>query len=112
MMSATFHVDYIVAVAVGVAAAFALGVLVGLPALRLHGITLAIVTLGIALVFDRYVFQDHAFEWLTGGTGGWQGGQATILGLPVGWSAHPIGAYTLLLGVFCIVALFMAHLSD
>ena len=43
MMVASFHADYLVAVAAGVAAAFALGVIVGLPALRLHGITLALV---------------------------------------------------------------------
>ncbi len=51
MMVSSFHVDYLVAVAAGVIAAAALGVIVGLPALRLRGITLAIVTLGIALVF-------------------------------------------------------------
>ena len=112
MMSATFHVDYIVAVAVGVAAAFALGVLVGLPALRLHGITLAIVTLGIALVFDRYVFQDHAFEWLTGGTGGWRVGQASMFGLQMDSSQHLMGAYVVLLALFCVVALLMVNLHE
>src|SRR5258706_12150002 len=70
MTAVTFHVDYTIAIAVGVLAAFTLGVVVGLPALRLYGITLAIVTLGIALVFDRYVFQDRIFSWFTGGSGG------------------------------------------
>ncbi len=112
MMVVSFHADYAVAVGVGVGAAFLLGVIVGLPALRLHGITLAIVTLGIALVFDRYVFQDHAFEWLTGGTGGWQVDQATIFGLQMDSSAHLMGAYILLLGLFCIVALLMVNLHD
>ena len=63
MIVNTFHAGYVVGIIVGVIAAFALGVLVGLPALRLRGITLAIVTLGIALVFDKYVFQDHIFDW-------------------------------------------------
>ena len=100
MMTATFHVDYIVAVAVGVAAAFALGIIVGLPALRLHGITLAIVTLGIALVFDRYVFQDHAFEWFTGGTGGWSVREASMFGLQMDSSKHLMAAYVVLRRTF------------
>jgi branched-chain amino acid transport system permease protein len=112
MMVSSLHVDYIVAVGAGVAAAFALGVLVGLPALRLHGITLAIVTLGIALVFDRYVFQDHAFEWFTGGTGGWRVDQASMFGLQMDSSKHLMGAYLVLLALFCIVALLMVNLHD
>jgi ABC-type branched-subunit amino acid transport system permease subunit len=112
MLVATLHVDYMLAVAGGVAAAFVLGVLVGLPALRLRGITLAIVTLGIALVFDRYVFQDHAFEWFTGGTAGWRVDHATIFGLQVDSSKHLMGAYLVLLALFCVVALLMVNLHD
>jgi branched-chain amino acid transport system permease protein len=112
MMVASFHIDYMLAVAAGVAAAFVLGFLVGLPALRLRGITLAIVTLGIALVFDRYVFQDHAFEWFTGGTAGWRVEGATILGLHVDSSKHLMGAYLVLLALFCLVALLMVNLHD
>jgi len=112
MMASSFHVDYVIAVAVGVAAAFALGVVVGLPALRLHGITLAIVTLGIALVFDRYVFQDHAFEWFTGGTAGWRVGEANMFGLQMDSSKHLMAAYVVLLALFCLVALLMVNLRD
>jgi branched-chain amino acid transport system permease protein len=112
MMASSFHVDYIVAVAVGVGAAFVLGVVVALPALRLRGITLAIVTLGIALVFDRYVFQDHAFEWFTGGTGGWRVDNATMFGLQMDSSKHLMGAYLVLLALFCLVALLMVNLHD
>ena len=112
MMVASFHVDYMLAVVAGVAAAFGLGVLVGLPALRLRGITLAIVTLGIALVFDRYVFQDHAFEWFTGGTAGWRVEGATIFGLQVDSSKHLMGAYLVLLALFCLVALLIVNLHD
>ncbi|HKC19155.1 MAG TPA: branched-chain amino acid ABC transporter permease [Candidatus Dormibacteraeota bacterium] len=112
MLVSTSHVDYMFAVAAGVAVAFVLGVLVGLPALRLRGITLAIVTLGIALVFDRYVFQDHAFEWFTGGAGGWRVNSATIFGLQVDSSKHLMGAYLVLLALFCVVALLMVNLHD
>ncbi|TMD94737.1 MAG: branched-chain amino acid ABC transporter permease [Chloroflexi bacterium] len=112
MMVSSLHADYAVAVIAGVAAAFVLGVLVGLPALRLRGITLAIVTLGIALVFERYVFQDHAFEWFTGGSGGWRIDHATLFGLQMDSSTHLMGAYVVLLGLFLAVALLMVNLHD
>lgn len=112
MMVNSLHVDYLIAVLAGVASAFVLGVVVGLPALRLRGITLAIVTLGIALVFDRYVFQDHAFEWFTGGSGGWRVGNASMFGLQMDSSRHLTGAYIVLLALFCVVALLMVNLHD
>ncbi len=112
MVVSTFHADYLAAIAIGVGAAFVLGVLVGLPALRLHGITLAIVTLGIALVFDRYIFQDHAFEWFTGGTGGWRVSSANMFGLQMDSSGHLIAAYVVLLALFCLVALLMVNLHN
>jgi ABC-type branched-subunit amino acid transport system permease subunit len=112
MMTSTFHAGYLVAVAVGVVAAFALGILVGLPALRLRGITLAIVTLGIALVFDRYVFQDHIFEWFTGGSGGWTVDGAEILGIQVDSSTHLLAAYEILLALFCVAALLMVNIHQ
>lgn len=112
MMVQSFHADYLVAVAVAVGAAFVLGVVVGLPALRLRGITLAIVTLGIALVFDRYVFQDHAFEWFTGGTAGWRVGEVSLFGLRMNSSSHLMSAYVVLLALFCLVALLMVNLHD
>jgi branched-chain amino acid transport system permease protein len=112
MMTSTFHVGYLAAIAVGVVAAFLLGLLVGLPALRLYGITLAIVTLGIALVFDRYVFQDHIFDWFTGGSGGWRVSGANVLGIRMDSSGHLFGAYIVLLALFCLVALLMVNLHQ
>ena len=112
MTVSTFHADYMIAIAVGVLAAFTLGIVVGLPALRLHGITLAIVTLGIALVFDRYVFQDHIFDWFTGGSGGWRVDSATLFGLQMDSSKHLLAAYLVLLALFCLVALLMVNLHE
>jgi branched-chain amino acid transport system permease protein len=112
MMFNTFHVGYIAGIAVGVLAAFALGVLVGLPALRVRGITLAIVTLAIALVFDRYVFQDHIFDWFTGGTAGWRVDGASLLGLPADSSKHLLAGYEVLLALFVLTALLMVNLHQ
>ena len=112
MIVNTFHAGYIVGIIVGVIAAFALGVLVGLPALRLRGITLAIVTLGIALVFDKYVFQDHIFDWFTGGTGGWRVEGANLLGLRADSSSHLLAAYEVLLALFILTALLMVNIHQ
>ena len=46
---------------------FAVGVLVGLPALRLKGLYLTLVTLALAQMFPALV---RKFEWLTGGSRG------------------------------------------
>src|SRR5579884_3156215 len=49
---------------------FGAGVAVGLPALRLRGLTLAIVTLSLALVADNFLFTD--IGWLNNDTYGWR----------------------------------------
>jgi branched-chain amino acid transport system permease protein len=112
MIVNTFHAGYIFGIVVGVVAAFALGVLVGLPALRLRGITLAMVTMGIALVFDKYVFQDHIFDWFTGGSGGWRVDGADLLGLRADSSSHLLAAYEVMLALFILVALLMVNVHQ
>ena len=112
MTVSSMHGGYLLGIVVGVVFATILGVIVGLPALRLHGITLAIVTLGIALVFDRYVFQDHIFDWFTGGTGGWQVTSADLLGIKVDSSQHLLAAYDVLLALFCLVSVLMVNLHQ
>jgi len=106
--------NYWAAATVGVILSFLLGVLVGLPALRLRGILLAVVTVGVALSFDYYFFQDDAFAWFNGGTGGWAVDSATFLGVSMD-SVHPAAVlhlYWLLLAVFAIVAVLVVNLHD
>ena len=43
------------------------GLLIGLPALRLRGVNLAVVTLGFAAAIDAVIFNDEGFS---GGTAG------------------------------------------
>jgi len=112
MTVSSLHGGYLLGIIAGVFAATVLGVIVGLPALRLHGITLAIVTLGIALVFDKYVFQDHLFDWFTGGTAGWQVTNASILGISVDSRQHLLAAYDILLALFCLVAVLLVNLHQ
>ncbi len=59
--------NFWVAGAVAVAVAFVTGVVVGLPALRIRGLALAIVTLAIGRLFDQLVLPS---QLLSGGVGG------------------------------------------
>ena len=51
------------------ALAFAVGALVSLPALRIKGVYLALVTLALGLVFPQFI-KWRKIEWLTGGARG------------------------------------------
>ena len=107
-----FHVDYLVAMAGATVAAFAIGILVGVPALRLRGIMLAIVTLGVALVFDRYFFVDHAFDWFTNGAAGWRVDGAVVARVPMDWIDHVTNVYRFGLLLFLVVAVLLVNVHD
>jgi ABC-type branched-subunit amino acid transport system permease subunit len=88
-----------------------LGIVVGLPALRLRGVNLAVVTIAAALVLDSLVFN---WTWFTGGLGGTKVGSPNLLGLDLGISSaaeYPrvlFGVLTLL--IVCGVGLMVARL--
>lgn len=107
-------VNYFVAAVIGIAAAFVLGVLVGLPALRLRGILLAIVTVGVALSFDAYFYQDSAFAWFNGGLSGWHIGDTQLLGVELNNfdPANMLHVYWLLIAVFAVVAVLVVNIHD
>lgn len=60
-----------------------LGVLIGLPALRLRGVNLAVVTLAAASAMDALVFANTSFS---GGLGGRSAGSPSLFGLNLGIS--------------------------
>jgi ABC-type branched-subunit amino acid transport system permease subunit len=88
-----------------------LGLVIGLPALRLRGVNLAVVTLAAALVLDSLVFN---WTWFTGGLGGTTVGNPSLLGWNLGISqgdAYPrviFGIVVLL--VVCGIGLMVARL--
>jgi ABC-type branched-subunit amino acid transport system permease subunit len=92
-------------------AAVPLGLIVGLPALRLRGVNLAVVTIAAALVLDSLVFN---WTWFTGGLGGTKVGNPNLLGWDLGvahGSDYPrviFGIFTL--AVVCGVGLLVARL--
>jgi branched-chain amino acid transport system permease protein len=82
------------------------GLVVGLPALRLRGLSLAVVTLAAAVAVEELVFKSPA---LTGGFGGTLVPEASIFGLDLGLAgSRPFGF--LVLGVLAAAALGVASL--
>jgi ABC-type branched-subunit amino acid transport system ATPase component/ABC-type branched-subunit amino acid transport system permease subunit len=71
---------FLLAIAIGVISTVAIGVVVALPAIRTRGVSLAVVTLALALMFNTLVFTNAA---LTGGYTGIVVPTPSILGFEV-----------------------------
>jgi sulfate-transporting ATPase len=102
-----FDVGFPVALVIGVVATIAVGVLVALPAIRTRGVTLAIVTLALALVFSSLIFQNAS---LTGGFEGIGIKNPEIFGWDVTAGLHPQRYAGVLLVVLVLVSLVVANL--
>ena len=99
----TAHWPFVLAAPVGVAVAVAVGGLMGIPALRTRGITLAIVTLGLGVVLFSLVLNNSSYN---GGVAGISIDPPTLFG----WSINPLvyqGRYAMM----CATALFLAGLA-
>ena len=83
------------------------GVLVALPAIRTRGVTLAIVTLALALVFSALIFQNAS---LTGGFEGIRIASPEILGCDLEPFVHPQRYAASMLVVLRAVSLVVANL--
>ncbi len=79
------------------AAAVPFGVLIGLPALRVRGINLAVVTLGAAVAIDSVVF--HNLSW-TGGVEGSPVPSPSLAGFSLDSTLHPAR-----FGIFVLVVM-------
>jgi ABC-type branched-subunit amino acid transport system permease subunit len=77
-----------------------LGVLVGVPALRIRGINLAIITLGAGVAIDAFVFRN---EQISGGLAGVSVPSPRLFGIDVGISGSHAGDYPRV--VFGLVAI-------
>jgi ABC-type branched-subunit amino acid transport system permease subunit len=90
-----------------------LGVLIGLPALRLRGVNLAVVTLAAAFAIDALLFNDESFS---GGLRGRDIASPTIFGLDLGIAkgdAYPRVIFgVFLLVVVCLIGLLVARLRN
>jgi ABC-type branched-subunit amino acid transport system ATPase component/ABC-type branched-subunit amino acid transport system permease subunit len=81
-----WHVPFIVAPLVGALAGGVMGILVGLPALRVRGTNLAVVTLGLGVAIQVIIFNNTTY---TGGFLGLAPPSPTVFGIDVNPVLHP-----------------------
>jgi sulfate-transporting ATPase len=104
---ASLHWPFLLAVVVGVAGATLTGVLIGLPALRTRGVSLAVVTLALGYVIETLVFSSPS---ITGGIYGTSVGSQNLFGLGIDPIIYPARYGVVCLVVFALVSLGLANL--
>ncbi len=67
ILVADYNWPYLLTIPVGMVAAFVVGLIVGIPALRIKGLYLALVTLGLGLILPTLI---KKYDGLTGGANG------------------------------------------
>jgi branched-chain amino acid transport system permease protein len=96
------------ALLLGVVCSIGVGVLVGIPALRLSGLFLAILTIAVALFFDKFLLAPGTWDGFSGGISSWTVGRPTFLGVSL---EGAYAFYLFTLGVFLVAALAVWNLS-
>jgi len=102
-LAADHGVPFELAALAGIAGVVPIGVLVGLAALRLRGVNLAVATLGLALLLEGQVLANGP---LTGGALGLDVGSPSLLGIDLDTFEHPAryAAFTTVLLVVAFLA--------
>ncbi len=106
-LSAIHGIPFLPSLLIGLAASIPVGILVGLPALRTRGITLAIVTFGLAFSFQSVLFESVPY---TGGLSGTNLKPASVFGWDIDATKHPSRYAIACLIVLIVVALAAANL--
>jgi len=101
------HVSFLVSVLSGIFLTIPLGLLVALPALRTRGVTLAIATLGFAIMLQALVFNNGS---LAGGISGIKVADPTLFGLQLNPVENPEAYNWFILGCFLVSALLVSSL--
>jgi branched-chain amino acid transport system permease protein len=96
------------ALVVGVLCSVLVGVLVGIPALRLSGLFLAILTIAVALFFDKFLLAPGTWDSFSGGISSWTVGRPSFLGISL---AGSYAFYLFTLAVFLLAVLGVWNLS-
>lgn len=95
-------------IVLGALVAVPIGVLVGLPALRVRGVNLAVVTLGAGIALERMVFNNPSF---TGGSDGATVPRgAELFGVDLDGRTEPARYGVVILVVLCLCVLLLANL--
>ena len=96
------------ALLLGVVFSIVVGVLVGIPALRLSGLFLAILTIAVALFFDKFLLAPGTWDSFSGGISSWTVGRPSFLGISL---AGAYAFYLFTLAVFLVAVLAVWNLS-
>jgi ABC-type branched-subunit amino acid transport system permease subunit len=96
------------ALVLGVVFSIGVGVLVGIPALRLSGLFLAILTISVALFFDKFLLAPGTWDSFSGGISSWTLGRPSFLGISL---EGAYAFYLFTLGVFLLAVLAVWNLS-
>jgi len=94
-------------IVLGALIAVPVGILIGLPALRVRGVNLAVITFGAAVAIDNIVFQNPD---VTGGFEGSPVPSPELFGIDLNARAHPARYGTFVLIVVVLLALAVACL--
>src|SRR4051794_6376715 len=96
------------ALVIGVSFSIGVGVLVGIPALRLSGLFLAILTIAVALFSDKFLLAPGTWDSFSGGISSWTLARPSFLGMSL---AGAYEFYVFTLAVFLLAALAVWNLS-
>ncbi|MHB8718232.1 MAG: branched-chain amino acid ABC transporter permease [Candidatus Dormibacteria bacterium] len=102
-------VDFWLAALLGTLFAGAGGLLVGIPALRLRGLLLAVLTVAVAVLVDIFLLAPGTWDGFTNGSSGWTG-----IGFPSVFGKQ-LDSYTFYLvsfGIFLVAALLVWNLRS
>jgi ABC-type branched-subunit amino acid transport system ATPase component/branched-subunit amino acid ABC-type transport system permease component len=94
---------FLLALVIGVVASVLVGILTAMPAIRVRGVQLAVVTLGLGYVLDQIVFENANYS---GGAAGLNVGAQRIFGISIDPVLTPgrYAAFALAVLVLCILA--------
>ncbi len=102
------HVPLVIAVPAAALVATALGVVIGVPATRVRGMTLAVATLAMAVAVEALVLASPPFS---GGTGGRSVPRPDLFGLDVGVSATGSANFRPAYGMLVLAVVTLACLG-
>ena len=89
-------------------AAVALGVLAGLPAVRVRGLTLAVTTLAASVAIEELLFR---WNWFSGGAAGARVEPPSLFGLDLGIAGVGDAYPRIAFGLLCLVAMTATKIS-
>jgi branched-chain amino acid transport system permease protein len=93
------------ALLLGVCCSVGVGVLVGIPALRLSGLFLAILTIAVALFFDHFLLAPGTWDSFSGGISSWTVARPSFLGASLS-GAYAFYLFTLAVFLAAVLAVW------